>query len=535
MKKDVIYIDIEDDITSIIEKVKSSHSKIVALVPPKRSTVLNSAVNMKLLQKTSDEAKKQLVLVTSDPTLVSLAAGLSMYATGNLHTKPSVPDVRDEPPALPDDVIDGGAIDEEAPVGELKDMDEALKQAHSGKNPADTAKSTKSKNRFVFKIPNFDTFRNRLIIIVAGLLLLGVGWWWAFFVAPKATVAIEAQTSRIAVDLPVTVSAADTDVDKAQLKRKVVTVERTSTEPFESTGTKNVGEKASGPMTAQNCDSSEGFTLDAGTIVTSPDGLKFEMLEAAAVPGGSFSGGGCTSPGEATITIRAMAAGTDYNLPEGTIYDIDGVGSLVTGYGGQLSGGTDKEIKVVAQKDVDGATSRLKAQAPADALSELKDKLTDAYLGIDETYDSQAGKITHSPQVGDEAASGNVTSTVTYTLVGVSREDLKAVIDKAVQTQIEGGSQTIYNDGLGTVRFALVSDKDNIYTLDVSTAAFVGPDIDTNALAQAVSGKRFSEIQKIVKEQPGVVNVEIDLEPFWVFNAPAADKISVSLNVIDNN
>ena len=65
MKKDVIYIDTEDDITSIIEKVKASSEKIIALVPPKRVGVLQSAVNLKLLQKSAEADDKRIVLITT--------------------------------------------------------------------------------------------------------------------------------------------------------------------------------------------------------------------------------------------------------------------------------------------------------------------------------------------------------------------------------------------------------------------------------------------------------------------------------------
>ena len=47
MNKDIIYIDVEDDITAIIGKIKASKEKIVALVPPKRIGVLQSAVNLR--------------------------------------------------------------------------------------------------------------------------------------------------------------------------------------------------------------------------------------------------------------------------------------------------------------------------------------------------------------------------------------------------------------------------------------------------------------------------------------------------------
>ena len=66
MKKDVVYIDIEDEITGIISKMKESKAKIVALVPPKRSTVLNSVVNLKLLKRAADDSKKRVVLITNE-------------------------------------------------------------------------------------------------------------------------------------------------------------------------------------------------------------------------------------------------------------------------------------------------------------------------------------------------------------------------------------------------------------------------------------------------------------------------------------
>jgi len=54
MQKDVIYIDVEDDITAIIGKVKASEHKIVALVPPKRIGAIQSAVNLKLVLRAAD-------------------------------------------------------------------------------------------------------------------------------------------------------------------------------------------------------------------------------------------------------------------------------------------------------------------------------------------------------------------------------------------------------------------------------------------------------------------------------------------------
>ena len=49
--KDTIYVDKEDEITSVIDSVLSSKEKVVALVLPKKAEVFQSVINMKLLKK----------------------------------------------------------------------------------------------------------------------------------------------------------------------------------------------------------------------------------------------------------------------------------------------------------------------------------------------------------------------------------------------------------------------------------------------------------------------------------------------------
>ena len=88
MNKDVIYIDVEDDITAIIGKIKASKEKIVALVPPKHVGVLQSAVNLRLLDRMAKTAKKNLVVVTNNQALIALAASARIPVAKNLQSKP---------------------------------------------------------------------------------------------------------------------------------------------------------------------------------------------------------------------------------------------------------------------------------------------------------------------------------------------------------------------------------------------------------------------------------------------------------------
>jgi len=91
--KDVIYIDVDDEITAIIDKVRASQSKIIALVLPKRATTLQSIVNMKLLKRSADTDKKHLVLITAELGLMPLAANVGFYVAKTLQSKPEIPEL----------------------------------------------------------------------------------------------------------------------------------------------------------------------------------------------------------------------------------------------------------------------------------------------------------------------------------------------------------------------------------------------------------------------------------------------------------
>ena len=185
MQKDVIYIDVEDDITAIIGKVKAAKEKVVALVPPKRIGVLQSAVNLRLLARTADLSNKHLVLITNNQALLALASSAKIPVAKNLQSKPEIADI----PALQvdddDDIIDG----EQLPVGELArttdvkktpgvpasvisgiDIDDEKTRALPPSN-GDTPGKPKSKN----KIKNVDMHGNPQTFITGIGLYNGAG------------------------------------------------------------------------------------------------------------------------------------------------------------------------------------------------------------------------------------------------------------------------------------------------------------------------------------------------------------------------
>src|SRR3989344_1419410 len=90
--KDTVYVDVEDDITTVIDKVEGASEKIVALILPKRASVMQSTVNMRLLKRAADKAEKSVVLITSDEALLPLAGIVGLHTAKNLQSKPEIPE-----------------------------------------------------------------------------------------------------------------------------------------------------------------------------------------------------------------------------------------------------------------------------------------------------------------------------------------------------------------------------------------------------------------------------------------------------------
>lgn len=563
MNKDVIYVDIEDDITAIIGKVKAASAKIVALVPPKRAGVLQSVVNLKLLQKAADGTDKRVVLITNDHSLVALAAGIKMPVARNLQSRPEVPLV--EAPQTDDEEIINGA---ELPVGEMAaamgpapaagtladdmsnhvDLRDAAKPAAtaaaagaaSAKPVASAAKKTGGKLKMP-KIPDFATFRNKFFLFGGIGLVLLIFLIWAFVFAPHAKITISAQTTAVNVDDTLTLDpkAAASDAGKFTLKPQVQQLKKSVATTFTATGTKDIGGKATGTMHIINCDSSSAFSIAAGTVFTSSDNHTFTSNSAATVPGFNGSASMCktngTGAGTADIPVTATAQGDEYNVPAGD-FSMSGYSSSTFIYArtsAAMSGGSHQQATVVDQADVDKAMQQITAPNVSDAKSQLKKQFTGDVVIIDESFTADTGQPNIDPAVGQPAQQGKITVETTYTYVAVPRADIRSVLANNANDALKSNpTQQIYSLGDNNLRFTIFQKQDDgTYKVHVNTVSYIGPKIDTKALAKQITGKRFGEIQALITQIQGVDKVDINFSPFWVTTAPGPDKTDITFSV----
>jgi len=61
-----LYIDVDEEITSVVDRVRKAPEHEIVIVAPKQAMLLQSIVNLKLLKRETDRRKKQLMIITQD-------------------------------------------------------------------------------------------------------------------------------------------------------------------------------------------------------------------------------------------------------------------------------------------------------------------------------------------------------------------------------------------------------------------------------------------------------------------------------------
>lgn len=535
--KDTIYIDIDDEITGIIDKLRSSDGKIVALVLPKRAAVFQSIVNMKLLKRAADQEKKHLVLITSEAGLLPLAGAAGVHVAKTLTSKPEIPAA----PGIPvddDEAIDeinGEPVDASKTVGELAhkpsdDGVETLVLDDDDLPPEDTSEAPqpktfeppkdKAKKNKKLAVPNFERFRLVLILGVL-LLIIGIGGTvFANYSLAKATVSIktDATTVDVGSDLNISTSAKQYTQSDNTVPGKLASQQKTFTQQVPTTGQKNNGNKASGSVRLVNCNEDNDLTVPAGTGVSS-NGNTYITQQTVTVPVSSFKKSVCQKDGTVNVNVIAQSGGSSYN--GANTFTVAGFADITGSAASQITGGTDNIVQTVNQNDINNAKNKITASNDSAVKSALKSDLQKfQYFPIEATYTAGTPTTTTSANVGEVATTVTVTETITYTMLGARSDAIKELLADNIKTQIDSEQQSILDDGLTSAVFNVTNQSATAAQLSIATKATVGPDISIESIKDLAAGKKSGEVKDSVKAVPGVVSVDIKLSPFWKSSIP---------------
>lgn len=562
--RELVYVDVDDDVTSIVGKIKSAKEAVVALVPPKRIGTLQSVVNLKLLQRAAKNEKKHLVIVTTDPALSNLASGLTIPIAKNINAQAKIPDMSEDDDVS--NVIDGGDISvgdlDRRARGKRKDDSDDISAAvtaietddkiHNDLN-ADGINDDEEQNEprgkvnkqpvKKSKIPDVNSFHKKLVVGIVAAVVLVVFGVWAFVFAPTATITIKAKTSSQSVEKSLSlIPSTDTDVERGILAPVIKQKKTNESVQFEATGSKETGEPAKGSI--EVCNKAKVYVDDndnkitpsesfaAGTRVYA-NGVQY-TLDAPIEVQGSNKNTGSSCEVVTTVKVTAVNIGEDGNIAADTVMTIAGASDSIKAKAkSDFTGGSKQTVKIVQQADVDAAVEKLKNQIGGDSVkNELEGQMSDSTVVIDSSFTTNQGAVKVSPNVGETPnGQASVSAEITYTLVGINKDNLNSVLDTQLKNSADSSSQKIYDNGLKSVEFSDFASARSGYTVTIKAKAHVGPVIDDNEVKKSAAGKKAEEIKAQIKQTAGVSDVDVQMSPFWVSSAPSADKIKVNFTI----
>ena len=567
MNKDVIYIEPEDDITDIITKIEGSKEKIVALVPPKKAGVFRSVVNIKLISKVGKTADKTIVLVTVDPSIVKLAAATRMPVTKNLQTAPAIPEadaemtemakeeiVSDPTEAIEEEIVHAEEATTKADSEDKDEDDEEEEDLPAKKKDKKADKKSKSAgDKSGNPIINWIKSHKKLTIFgCIGLVVLIVVLIWAFVIAPAVdiTVGISTETNNFAETVTFTTNMAEENAAEGKFYLEEKKIESVAEVPFEATGQKNNGEKASGEVTVVARIGYEGGTK----IVNTGDKFTIRSLTFVADNGVTMSYSGdesvCSNIDENTpigkvraegcviyakVKVTASEPGAKYNIsPAESGWSTTANVSVYSDKA--MSGGTDDIITVVEQGDIEKAKDALKSSNEEENKVKLMDSIGDGVLALENSFEQDTSAAVATPAAGEEVKDGTkptLKATTTAKVYVVDKSKLEEFIREKAKLEDD---QKIYEIKDPYVENFVKGDTG--YAGKLKTTYAVGPKVTDNDILEMVKGKGIGDARHDLSSINGVTSVGINTSYPWVSAIPSdTNKITINMEVknSDNN
>ena len=607
----VIYLDVDDEITSAAARIRAAEGTRVAVVLPHGSRVATSRINFRLLARDATTNGKRLSIVAGDGGTRALAAsaGLPIFATvgeyessvegggreaGDASASAAAAGVAaaaaDDEPMLVSETVatpssrPRGRRDGTTTEGEDETATGAAGAAAAGTGAATGAgaaaaaagaaatgaaatvtpvvASTEARRaargpadipaaRVVADSPDTPALeRDRprpprtepaggrgirlpigrtALVIGLGVLALAlvVGGAVGFLFLPTATAVVtprEATLGPTPLRIVASTTATEPDPERLIVPARSIEVPLEASGTFPATGIRVEEDEAKGTVRFENLDPTGSNTVARGSIVSTDSGIRFRTDKAVTIKAAELVGLTIV-PSRASVTVTAVDAGPDGNVPPNSIKNVprgEEPFFLKVNNPEATTGGKHTEFKRVKQEDVDAAVAALTAELAA----KFEDRLDDPDLPGDAASVFPETKALGTPTfdlepaslVGQEVESFELKSTSSGTVIAVDTTPVQAVAEARIQSSVTPGYQLI--DGSSDVDPAPAEISGGVITFPVVVTARQLLVLDTEAIKREIMGKPLSQAREILATYG---EAQLEVWPDWVGTVPTLD------------
>ena len=562
MATGVIYLDVDDEITSAASRIRSMDGRRVAVVVPYGSRVATSRINFRLLARDALTHEKQLSVVAGDAATRALAAsaGLPVFATVGEYEasleasgspSPTAPATATAAgiaaaaglaasatvvaPPDPGAGADPAGLDVDASVtrpgrADRDPVTSGLTAPSRTQRPEATAAVVPRAERINRPAPRVIGRTPVLIGLAVLALAVVVGAVAAYLLLPSATIAITPRQETIGpVPFRVTASTTATEPDAAAgvVPAQILDLSVEATNTFPATGQRVEEATATGTVRFLNFDFTARNTIDKGEIVSTGSGVKFRTDSAITLDAAEFVLGdpSIVNPTSVDVGVTAVEAGTGGNVDANTITTVPRGEEplfLKVNNPDPTGGGSRTEFPRVKQDDVDAAVAALTA-ALGTAFAE---RLADPALSSDGAAVFPETAVQGAPVfnqdlaalVGQEVATFDLGATATGAVTVVDAAPVEVIAEARLASEVDAGYVLLDGSSEITVDPAVV-DAGTISFPVVVTARQVRI-LDPAAIKAEIIGLPLADARAILD---GYGTVDLVVWPEWVGTIPTLD------------
>ena len=566
----IVYLDVDDEITSAATRLRTLEDDRIALVLPLGSRLATSRINFRLLAREAATRKKTLEIVTGDASTRALAASAGLPT----HTSVAAFEGRPEPGAAgrgagaavgggaavagAAGATGGGSVAAGASVGATGPIPGAASTSGAAGPSGAAGRSIPSptSGRGVDDSPTVVTpivtalpairppmrrqpvpqvgrrqpvrLDSRMVAIALGIVaILIVGGVAAYQLLPSATVTLAPGFDLIGpIQLSVTAQSGITQPDPTRLlvPARTFSYDLDVSDTFPATGVKVDETTADGVVTFTNCDIDNDQRIKSGAIVATQSGIQFRTLHDVTLKKaqlGNFQIN-CKSN---DVAVKALKPGTAGNVPSNTIRVIPkgyASNTVFVTNGAATSGGAHVETKQVTQANIDAALVALNDKL----VTAFDDKIA-AAEGVPQgttlfTETKVLGKA--NPGVDPRTLLSKLEDTFQLgltakgTIVGADPSPVSTLADARIRSSVKDGFNLVEDSIRISVGTPLVTGS--TITFPVLATATATRQLDAAALRKRIHGLGLPQARTVLRE---FGTVTITVWPNWVTTIPTND------------
>ena len=346
-------------------------------------------------------------------------------------------------------------------------------------------------------VPSLKTQTNKPFIYGGVFLLLllmaGFAAWWFL---PKASVTVYVSPQKLEehIEIFVDPKAESSDISNKILPGKELKTTVDGEKTKSTTGTKTVGDKATGEVTLYRVGTE--LSLTEGTTLTGPDNLRFTLNDAVKIASGSAS-----SPGTTKAGVTSENIGSQYNLSSGNNFKVGNytVSDIEAKNEDAFSGGSSRDISAVSSSDQKELLEDLTQELEEKAAQELVSGLDESQFFITEALTATSSSTSFSAKVGDEAETLKLSMELDAVGYAVDKSELIKLAQEALKDKVPNGF--VLRDEQIDVEFEYKDKKDGTFVFEATVDANLLPQVDPDTVAKKILGKHRALADEFLKKE----------------------------------